>query len=202
MVAGLRNDDPVAVRAFYERFAGAVFAIAYRTLGNRELAADAVQLTFIKAWLAAKDIDDSRAVSPWLYTVARRAAVDVFRAESRSPRRVDVEPDLLGTAPPSMEACWEVFQVRAALDALPAPAHEIVYAQHYLGLSYRQIAERLGVPVGTVKSRSFRAHRRLAELLRHLEPDIEGKTPTRQPGRRCGTRVIAVDRGSGQGTFE
>ena len=73
--------------------------------------------------------------------------------------------------PIAFERTWEAFEVRAALDQLPSDEREVVRLAHFEGLTHSEIADRLDVPVGTVKSRSFRAHRRLAGLLAHL---VEG----------------------------
>jgi RNA polymerase sigma-70 factor (ECF subfamily) len=81
-----------------------------------------------------------------------------------------VEPNDAATIalPPSMEGIWEAWQIRIALDMLPAEEREVVRAQHFGGLTHAQIAQHLAVPIGTVKSRSHRAHRRLASMLEHL----------------------------------
>ncbi|MDH3518503.1 MAG: RNA polymerase sigma factor, partial [Acidimicrobiia bacterium] len=63
---------------------------------------------------------------------------------------------------------WEAWEVRTALEKIPRDEREVLRATHFLGLTHEETAERLGIPVGTVKSRSFRAHRRMATLLSHL----------------------------------
>jgi RNA polymerase sigma-70 factor (ECF subfamily) len=70
--------------------------------------------------------------------------------------------------PPGLETAWEVFEVRAALDRLPDAERVVVQLSHLEGLTHVEIADRLGIPVGTVKSRSHRAHQRLATLLSHV----------------------------------
>jgi DNA-directed RNA polymerase specialized sigma24 family protein len=76
-----------------------------------------------------------------------------------------------------MEGIWEAWQIRIALDMLPAEEREVVRAQHFVGLSHAQIAQQLAMPIGTVKSRSHRAHRRLASSL----ADYPAITVTREP---------------------
>jgi RNA polymerase sigma factor (sigma-70 family) len=168
LAAAFRTGRSVAVRDVYERYSGAVFGIAMRVLGDRELAADAVQVTFLNAWRACRSLEAGRPIQPWLYTIARRAAIDLYRRRARVPRPVEPEDDAVITFPPSLEEIWEAWQVRVALDALPREERDVVRAQHFEGLSHVQIAERLAIPVGTVKSRSHRAHRRLASLLAHI----------------------------------
>jgi RNA polymerase sigma-70 factor (ECF subfamily) len=162
-----RDGDPGAVHDVYQRYGRAVFTIAYRALGDRGLAEEAVQQTFLQAWRAAGSFDLQRDPGPWLYAIARRVAVDLFRRERRH-QSVDTDELSVAVLPHSFEGMWEAWEVRSALDRVPAEEREILYATHYLGYTQEETAERLGVPVGTVKSRSHRAHRRLAGLLSHL----------------------------------
>lgn len=168
LAAAFRTGSQTAVRAVYERYSGAVFGIAVSVLRDRELAADAVQVTFLNAWRACRSLEPGRPMAPWLYTIARRAAIDLYRRRSRTPEPVEPKDDSVIALPPSMEGIWEAWQVRIALDALPLEERDVVRAQHFGGLSHAQIAEHLGLPIGTVKSRSHRAHRRLASMLGHL----------------------------------
>ncbi len=160
--------DGDAVRELYNEFGRAVFTVAYRSLGDRSLAEEAVQQTFLQAWRAAGRFDPSRDPRPWLYAIARRVAVDLYRRERRHDRSDGDEPEV-AVLSPSFEGTWEAWQVRVALDQVPEDERAILRATHYLGLTHEETAERLGIPVGTVKSRSYRAHRRLAGLLSHLE---------------------------------
>ena len=162
-----RDGDPGAVRDIYDRYGRAVFTVAYRALGDRSLAEEAVQQAFLQAWRAAGKFDPERDPAPWLYAIARRVAVDLYRRERRheSTDRFDTEVAVL---PQSFEGAWEAWEVRSALDQVPEEEREILRATHFLGLTHDETAERLGIPIGTVKSRSYRAHRRLAGLLSHL----------------------------------
>jgi RNA polymerase sigma factor (sigma-70 family) len=167
-----RDGDPEAVRAVYEFYGGLVYAVAHRVLGDRRLAEDATQQVFLKAWRAAASLDEDREMGPWLATIARRVAIDVYRSEGR--RSADplesaspADPALVST-PQSAEAIYDVWEVRQAVGELPVEEQEIVRLQHFEGLTHSEIAERLKLPAGTVKSRSFRAHKRLAAQLGHL----------------------------------
>lgn len=162
-----RDGDPDAVREVYRRYGGPVFTVAYRALADRGLAEEAVQQTFLQAWRAASRFDPRRDPAPWLYAIARRVAVDLHRRERRHTTEPD-EPEV-AVLPHTFEGTWEAWEVRSALDRLPDDERDILYATHFLGLTHAQAAERFDIPVGTVKSRSYRAHRRLAELLSHLE---------------------------------
>jgi RNA polymerase sigma-70 factor, ECF subfamily len=166
VVRRFRDGDPGAVRDLYHRYGGAVFTVAYRALGDRSLAEEAVQQTFLQAWRAAAKFDAERDPAPWLYAIARRVAIDLYRRERRHDS--DREEPAVAVLPHSFEGAWEAWEVRSALDRLPDEEREILRATHFLGLTHEETAERLGIPVGTVKSRSYRAHRRMAGLLSHL----------------------------------
>ena len=169
---GFRRGDPAGVRAVYRAFGGLVFAVAFKALGSCDLAEEATQQTFVKAWRAAGSFEADRELGPWLATIARRTAIDLHRREARRPTSPldDVAPadPSVVELPVGVERSFEVAEVRAAIDALPPDEREIVRLQHLEELTHTEVADRLGVPVGTVKSRSFRAHRHLAAMLGHL----------------------------------
>jgi RNA polymerase sigma-70 factor (ECF subfamily) len=166
MLERFRSGDESAVKAVYERFRGPVFAISMNVLHDHGLAADATQQTFIKAWQAATTYDAERELAPWIYAIARRTAIDMYRKQSRSVASDDVDS---AVSPPSLDTIWEVFEVRSALDRLPDDERLVVKLSHFDGLTHVEIAQHMGIPVGTVKSRSYRAHQKLLRLLRHVE---------------------------------
>jgi len=172
VLAGFAAGDPDAVRVVYGAYGRLVYAVAYKLLGDRGLAEEATQQAFVQAWRASGSFDPNRDMGSWLATIARRAAIDVYRREARrshgSLDDADPADPALITLPPSVEQAYDVWEVRRAIDALDPADAELVRWQHFEGLTQPQIAERLGVPVGTVKSRSFRIHRRLAGMLGHL----------------------------------
>jgi RNA polymerase sigma-70 factor (ECF subfamily) len=167
-----RDGDADAVRTVYRQYGRLVYAVAHRVLADASLAEEATQTTFLKAWRAASGLDDEREIEPWLATIARRVAIDIYRREAgRGADPLEFAPasdPALVTRPESAEAMSDVWEVRRAVADLPSDEREIVRLQHFDGLTHAQIAERLGLAAGTVKSRSFRAHKRLAEQLGHL----------------------------------
>lgn len=170
VVAGFRAGNEDAVREVYRRHGGAVTTVARSMVGQPELVEEVVQQTFLKAWKAASGFDENRELAPWLYSIARRTAIDVLRRERR-PTAGDHEPETdVSVTPLSFERTFEAFEVRQAIDDLPIEERAVVELSHRIGLTHPEIAEKLGVPVGTVKSRSARAHRRLAAALGHLAP--------------------------------
>ena len=178
VIARFRAGDEDAIRTLYRSHRGAIFTVARSVTGDRELANDVVQQTFVKAWQASDRFRADGAVAPWLYAIARRTAVDAVRHERR-PTIGGHDPEVdRGVPGPSFEQTWIVHEVREAIDSLPACEQDIVRLSHLAGVPHTEIARRLGLPVGTVKSRSVRAHRRLAERLAHLrESPIEGEPP-------------------------
>lgn len=168
LMARFAAGDEQAVRAVYDRYAGPIFTVAMATLGKRDLADEAVQATMLNAWRGANSFDPSKALAPWLYAIARRAAVDIYRRESRAARPTEVGEQQPAVESLSFERTWEAWEVRSALTQLPDDEREIVRLSHLMGMTHREIADRLNVPLGTVKSRSARAHQRLAARLRHL----------------------------------
>lgn len=170
VIERFRAGEPDAVRAVYREHAGAVFTVARSIVRDRELAADVVQQTFVKAWRAANTFEGDRELAPWLYSIARRTAIDTLRSEMRPTRSGHAPETDVAITPLSFERTWEQFEVRAAIDGLPPDEREVVRLSHLLGYTHEQIAEQTGVPVGTVKSRSARAHRRLTAALAHLVP--------------------------------
>jgi RNA polymerase sigma factor (sigma-70 family) len=162
--------DAEVVREVYARLSGPVFSVAMSRLEDRGLAEEAVQETFVKAWRKAATFDPARELSPWLYQIARRTAADIQRREQRRPVNTSsgfVEP--IVDEDVTFVDAWERWAVRRALDELPPEERELLRLAHYARLSQSEMAQRLGVPVGTVKSRLHRAHRRLAARLIHLE---------------------------------
>jgi RNA polymerase sigma-70 factor (ECF subfamily) len=167
-----RRGDGDAVRAMYREYGRLAYSVALRTLGRPDLADEATQQAFVQAWRSADRLDPGRDPGPWLATIARRVAIDIYRREQRRTADalddVAVDDPAITTLPPDIDRWHDQWQVRQAIDRLAVDEREIVRLQHLDGLTHSEIAERLGVPIGTVKSRSHRAHRRLAEALAHV----------------------------------
>jgi RNA polymerase sigma-70 factor (ECF subfamily) len=161
------SGDPDAVRELFAEYGRAVHTVAYGALRDRGLAEEAVQLTFLQAWRAAERFDVARDPGPWLYAIARRVAVDLYRRERRHAGREAKEHDI-AILPETFERTWEAWEIKLALDRMPENQRVVIEAIHFHGLTQEETAAKLGVAVGTVKSRSHRAHHRLAAMLSHL----------------------------------
>ena len=168
-VSGFRDGDPDAIRGLYRAYGGLVFSVTSRVLGDRTLAEEATQQTFVQAWQAAHTFDPSRELGPWLATIARRVAIDVHRREAlRAHTDLDdatLERSDVLTIPDAAASAYDAWEVRRAVSDLPAEEREVVRLQHLDGLTHNEIAAKLHIPIGTVKSRSARAYGRLATAL-------------------------------------
>jgi len=176
VVGAFRRGDPDAVRAFYRAYGRLVYGVAYRVLGRADLAEEATQQAFVRAWQKADRLDLERDPAPWLATITKRIAIDVHRREARRPTSAleDAAPDdpSLVTMPPDVAALDAAWNVRRAIDALAPDEATVVRLQHLEGLTQSEVAAQLGVPLGTVKSRSHRAHAKLATMLGHLRESV------------------------------
>jgi RNA polymerase sigma-70 factor (ECF subfamily) len=164
------DGDRSAFDDLYRRYARPVFGLALRRLGDRGGAEDAVQETFASVWRSAASYKPDRGPgAPWLYAVARNAIVD------RARRRADLPAELpdraaSGPEPPeSAEQSWVAWRVHRALEELPAAEQEVIALAYWSGLSQTEVAAFLGLPLGTVKTRTRSALARLADL---LEEDV------------------------------
>ena len=168
LVALVSRSEEAALAELYDRVGGAAYGLAYRVLRDESLAEDAVQDAFMGLWRSAGSFIPERAkASTWILTLVHRRAVDLVRREQR--RRTDS----LESAPEPVtgsaeEAAWlrlDRERVQNALKQLPDQQREAVELAYYGGYTQSELAERLGQPLGTIKSRMFAGLARLRELL-------------------------------------
>jgi RNA polymerase sigma-70 factor (ECF subfamily) len=171
LVSRLAAGDADALRLLYERYGRIVFGMTMRLLGDRQAAEECTQDVFVSAWRRASTYEASRArVSTWLLTIARNRAIDATRR--RAARPVDPHEDIWATeqTPDTADLVLhadEAGRVAAAMAELPDAQREAISLAYFDGLSHTEIAERLALPVGTVKGRI-----RLAlDRLRAVAPD-------------------------------
>jgi RNA polymerase sigma factor (sigma-70 family) len=160
--------DELALGELYDRFGRVAYGLALRILRDPALAQDAVQDAMLSAWRTAASFDPRRGkASTWLLTLVHRRAVDVVRREDRRRAQpIEDAPIASGDATDETAELREQRRaVQAALAQLPPEQREALELAYYGGLSQSELAERLGVPLGTVKSRMFAALSKLRELL-------------------------------------
>src|ERR1041384_5947200 len=164
----LATDD--GVRAVYAAHGGELYRFAVRSLGDRGLAEEAVQETFVRAWRAADRFDDELgSLRTWLFAIVRNVVIDLSRARAVRPglSSTDGEPDALfvdeafDRAPPA-------WQGEEALRMLSEEHRAALVEVHYKGRPYSDVAQALGVPVGTVKSRVYYALKAMRLALEEL----------------------------------
>ncbi|HEY7398527.1 MAG TPA: sigma-70 family RNA polymerase sigma factor [Gaiellaceae bacterium] len=168
LLALVARGEEDALAALYDRFGRVAYGIALRVLRDPELAEDAVQEAFLGAWRTAVAFDPSRGTaSTWLLTLVHRRAVDVVRREQR--RRTEPLPDdpadSVGGTDEDALIRDRRRAVQDALARLPDDQRRALELAYYGGLTQSELAEALGVPLGTVKSRMFTALQRLRDLL-------------------------------------
>jgi RNA polymerase sigma-70 factor (ECF subfamily) len=166
LIARVAQGDRPAFEELYRRYSRAVLGLALRRLGDRGRAEDAAQDAFVAIWRSARTYDPNRGRgAPWLYAVARNAITDGLR---RTPEPAAEVPDGPGGDPdPSerAESSWTAWQVHRALEVLPDHERPVIELAYWRGLSQSEISEYLGIPLGTVKTRTRSALARLADAL-------------------------------------
>jgi RNA polymerase sigma-70 factor (ECF subfamily) len=160
------DGDRGAFEVLYRRYARPVFGLALRRLGDRGRAEDAVQETFASVWRAARSYRPERGPGgPWLYAVARNAITDRSRARNEpaveAPDQESREPG----PPDRAEASWVAWRVHRALEELSQNERSVIELAYWGGLSQSEVADYLGIPLGTVKTRTRAALARLADVL-------------------------------------
>jgi RNA polymerase sigma-70 factor, ECF subfamily len=169
LVAAVAGGDEAALAELYDRYSRPAYALAVRILRDPALAQDALQDAFLAVWRTAAAFDPGRAsAQTWLLTLVHRRAVDVVRREER--RRTDPLPEQLpqsleGGADEEADLRERRRRVQAALARLADDQRQALELAYYGGLSQSELAERLGVPLGTIKSRMYVALGKLRELL-------------------------------------
>lgn len=168
LVALVSRSDESALAELYDRIGGTAYGLAYRVLRDEALAQDAVQEAFMNLWRTAGSFIPERAkASTWILTLVHRRAVDVVRREQRrSTESLESAPE--PTEGSAEEAAWlrlDRERVQTALKQLPDQQRETIELAYYGGYTQSELAERLGQPLGTIKSRMFSGLSRLRELL-------------------------------------
>lgn len=178
VLRGCLAGDERAYRRLLERYQRPVYSLALRMLRQAEDAEDVTQETFVRVFRALDRYDPNRPFSTWLFTIAARLCVDTIRrrrmkmmslvrteAGSDEERTIDLEDP--GPRPEDEAERREgEARVQSLIDELPPHYRIVVVLRHQQDLSYEEIAEALGLPLGTVKAR---IHRARALLKRHIE---------------------------------
>jgi len=171
LLALAAREDEEALAQLYDRYSRVAYGLALRIVRDQALAEDAVQEAFVTLWLSAGSFRAEKAKpSTWILTLVHRRAVDVVRREERRRAAPLVdgmeEPDERALpADEEIELNDRRRLVQEALRQLPDDQREALELAYYGGLTQSELAERLSVPLGTIKSRMFTGLRRLRDLL-------------------------------------
>jgi RNA polymerase sigma factor (sigma-70 family) len=171
LLARVGDGDETAIEGLYQRYGGACFGLARRILDDAQLAEDVVQQVFLALWKGTGYDPARGAVSTWLLSMTHHKAVDSVRREGARRRRLAGEQAMLeleAAGPGPDEVAWSRLRAeltRDALRQLPAEQREVLLLAYYGGYTQREIADMTGLPLGTVKSRTLTAMRRLRERL-------------------------------------
>lgn len=161
-----------AVAALYDLYAPRVYAIGRRMLRAEGLAEELVQETFVRLWQSAGRFDAERgSADAFVMTIARHTAIDLHRRAASRPRGAHWEAGEEPADDESYERVILALDIRSALDSLPDKQREVLELSYRQDLTQRQIAERLAIPLGTVKTRTWHA---LHALKRELEASNVG----------------------------
>jgi RNA polymerase sigma-70 factor (ECF subfamily) len=180
--------DSAAFGDLVARHRDRLWAVALRTLGDREDAADAVQDALLSAYRGAASFRGGAAVTTWLHRIVVNACIDLVRR--RAARPVTALPDNIADRATGRDAVADretSLAVTAALRTLPIEQSTALVLIDIEGFSVAEAAEILDVAIGTVKSRCARGRARLAPLLHHLGSEADGNepgSPAVQPGDR------------------
>lgn len=172
LVALVARGEDDALAALYDRFGRTAYGLALRVVRDTTLAEDVVQEAFLSLWRSAgRFVPERSRAGTWLLTLVHRRAVDLVRREERR-RSEPIESSPEAADDDAAEAPWlrlERERVQAALARLPDAQREAIELAYYGGFTQAELADRLGQPLGTIKSRMFAGLARLGELLRDQE---------------------------------
>ena len=170
---GRLADDPTGegLRTLYRRYAGELYGFALNSLNDRGLAEEVVQDAFTSVWRHADRFDpEIGSFRTWLYGLARNRIVDMRRRASARPALAEADAEEQpAEIDRSLDEAMLRWQIAAALARLSPEHREVVRLAHFQALSMREIAEALGLPLGTVKSRAYYALRHLRLVLDEME---------------------------------
>jgi RNA polymerase sigma-70 factor (ECF subfamily) len=182
VVALVARSEELALAELYDRHHRVAYGLALRVVRDEALAEDAVQEAFLAVWrTAGRFIPERAKASTWILTLVHRRAVDLVRREQRRRTEQLTESEEVPTETSAADDAWLRFErerVQTALKRLPDMQREALELAYYGGFTQTELAERLGQPLGTIKSRMFTGLAHLREL---LESPQEGEAWSTTP---------------------
>ena len=153
--------DPEAFEVLYDRHGGAAYSLAYRVVGDRAAAEEVTQEAFISVWRSGARFDAARgSVRSWLLSIVRNRAIDFLRSRAAKAPKLDFDDESALEQRPATEMTEEealrretAAELRGALGKLPGEQSQVIQLAYFGGFSHSEIAQMLGLPMGTVKGR-------------------------------------------------
>jgi RNA polymerase sigma-70 factor (ECF subfamily) len=174
--------NPLALEVLYDRYSRVVYSFALRIVGDSQVAEEILQEVFFRAWQQGGSFQSSRgSLITWLLSITHNLSIDEVRRKRRRPQKADAEePEtiLSGLADEGQDVEEEVWlaslrsTIEGALEQLPAPQREAIELAYFQGLTQREIADRLGEPLGTIKTRMRLGMLKLREQLSNHVNDV------------------------------
>ena len=180
IIDAIARQELGALEQFYDRYGKVAFSLAYRILGERGAAEDVVQDAFLSVWRQAKSYRKERGSSKtWLMAVVHHRSIDKLRSNASIGPTVPIEdvPEDFGAQPGVWQQVWSSLRgetVRKALERLPAEQKKSIELAYFSGYTQSQIANLMGVPLGTVKGRMRIGLQRLKSILEAPELGVRG----------------------------
>lgn len=170
LIHAIQQKNLDALEVLYDRHHGTALAVAHRVLGDRNLAEDVIQEAFLAVWRQAQTFTRERGtVRSWLLSIVRHRAIDITRGRSFSNERLSL--DEIAFEPRYPDAWQQVSRnlgkerVLEAVEALPAEQREAILLAYFDGYTYKEVSERTGVALGTIKGRMRLGMQKLRSML-------------------------------------
>jgi len=186
LIGRVSDGDAKALEVLYDRYNRVVYSFALRIVGDPQIAEELLQEVFFRAWQQGKAFRETRgAFVTWLLSITHNMAIDEVRKRRRRPQKADSEePELVlaGVADTSQDVEGEVWlsslrsTIEAAMVQLPAAQRDAIELAYFQGLTQREISERLGEPLGTIKTRMRLGIQKLREQLGDQLGDLFART--------------------------
>ncbi len=177
------SGDARALEELYHRYSRLVMSFATRMLSDSTAAEDLTQDVFFRVWKQADAYASSRgSFATWILSITRNMAIDELRKRKRRPQRADLDDPIAtmanveDTEPSVEEHAWlgmVRYEIQNALGALPDTQRQPIELAYFRGLTQRQVAEALDVPLGTIKTRIRLGMRKLREHLQERKVEVE-----------------------------
>ena len=162
LIAACKANDRLAQQLLYNRYANAMFTISYRITKDRELAADVLQEAFVRVFHYIYTFRGESTLGAWIKTIVVRSALAILKKEKKE---LSFDISIADESPPNMHFSHDIDYLEKAILSLPSGYRTVFLLIEVEGYTHQDVADLLGVSVGTSKSQLFYAKKRLRELI-------------------------------------